>query len=140
MSAAMDFALRSAVPGDIVFIHALQQRIERHDGIPIVTPRDEFEEWLEEPHFDLTKDARVLEIGEEIVAWGRIWHPPSGVREERAYLTGGVDPRYRGKGIGSAVLRWQIERATEALRSLGPALPKFIRTYAFDFEHARLRL
>jgi GNAT superfamily N-acetyltransferase len=53
---------------------------------------------------------------------------------------GGVDPGYRGKGIGSAVLQWQIKRATEALRASSPTLPKFIRVQAFDFEHASLRL
>lgn len=133
-------SLRPAAAGDIVFIHELLLRIERHDGLPIVTPRDEVEEWLDEPHFDLGRDARVLQVGDEIVAWGRIWHQPSGEREERAHLMGGVDPRFRRKGIGSTLLQWQIERAAEALRASSATLPKFIRAQAFDFEQASLRL
>ena len=118
----------------------LHRRVEQLDRIPIATPREEFEEWLVEPYFDLAVDARLAEVEGEVAAWGRIWHQPSGEREERAYLFGSVDPAHRGKGIGSAVLSWQIGRARERLQSAGPTLPRFIRAQAYDFEQAAHRL
>jgi GNAT superfamily N-acetyltransferase len=136
----MSFSLRPILPSDLEAIHRLRRRIEEHDRMPAATPREELEEWLDEPHFEMSADARLAEIGDEVVAWGRIWHEPSGVREERAYVLGGVDPARRGAGIGSALLEWQLERAGEILKSASPALPRFIRTYAYDFQQSAIRL
>ena len=108
----MEFSLRAIRPSDIESIHGLQRRIEEQDRIPVATPREELEDWLHEPHFNLATDSRLAEAG-EVVAWGRVWHQPSEVRENRAYLRGAVDPALRGMGIGSALLRWQINRASE---------------------------
>src|SRR2546422_2654086 len=114
---AMEFTLRAIHPSDIGSVHELQRRVEDRDRIPIATPREEFEDWLHEPHFDLGRDSRLAEAGGEVVAWGRIRHQPSEVREQQAYLHGAVDPALRGEGLGSALLSWQIQRATEILRS-----------------------
>jgi ribosomal protein S18 acetylase RimI-like enzyme len=132
----MEPTLRSATPADIGAIHELHHRIQAHDRIPTPMSRAEFDDWLEEPHFDLAADTRVVEIDGRMTAWGRVWHHPSGVREERAYVIGGVAPEQRGRGIGSALIRWEMERATIKLRSCGDDLPKHIRTYAYDFESA----
>ena len=136
----MSFDLRAIRPNDLESIHRLHRRVEEGDRIPISTPREEFEAWLAEPHFDLAADSRLAEVGGTVTAWGRIWHQPSGEREERAYLIGAVDPDHRGAGIGSALLTWQIERATEVLRGATSVLPRFIRARGFDFERSALRL
>jgi ribosomal protein S18 acetylase RimI-like enzyme len=136
----MDFSLRPILLSDIGCIHGLQRRIEEQDRIPITTSREEFEDWLHEPHFDLATHSRLAEAGGEVVAWGRIWHQPSEVREVRAYLRGAVDPAHRGMGIGSALLKWQIERASEILKCGPSHLPRFVRVHAFDFEHSAHRL
>jgi mycothiol synthase len=136
----MDHVLRAIRPSDLEAVHQLQRRAERHDGIPVVTPVEEFHELLEEPHFDLDTDSRVVEVAGELAAWGRIWHQPSGVREERAYLIGAVDPSHRGRGIGTALLGWQMARAREALLRAGSALPRFIRIQVNDFQHSAIRL
>ena len=75
-----------------------------------------------------------------MVAWGRIRHQPSEVREQQAYLHGAVDPALRGEGLGSALLSWQIQRATEILRSGASHLPRYVRVHAYDHEHAAHRL
>ena len=136
----MEFTLRAIHPSDIGSVHELQRRVEDRDRIPIATPREEFEDWLHEPHFDLARDSRLAESGGKVVAWGRIWHQPSEVREQQAYLHGAVDPALRGMGIGSGLLSWQIERAGEILRDGPPPLPRFIRVHAYDHEYAAHRL
>jgi ribosomal protein S18 acetylase RimI-like enzyme len=136
----VDFTLRPLRPEDLAAVHALQRRVEQHDGFPLATPLAEFEEWLDDPHLDLAIDTRLVETGGEIVAWGRIWHIPSGEREERAYVLGAVDPAHRRKGIGSALLTWLIDRAEERLRAAPGNLPLHVRTNAFDFQRGALDL
>lgn len=136
----MEIPLRPMRASDLDAAHQLQRRVEEHDRIPIATPRAEFEELLDEPHFDLARDARVVEIDGAIVAWGRIWHQPSSVREERAYVRGAVAPERRRQGIGSALLHWQIGRAFERLESSAGRLPRFVRCHAYDFEQSSLDL
>jgi mycothiol synthase len=132
--------VRAITASDLPAVHALMRRIEKHDGLPFATPIAEVEEWRDEPYFDLAADTRLAEDSGEVVAWGRIWHQPSGEREQRAYAIGGVDPAHRGLGLGTALLTWQIERAGERLRA-GPAhLPRYLRAQAFDFQAANLRL
>ena len=57
----MEFTLRAIHPSDIGSVHELQRRVEDRDRIPIATPREEFEDWLHEPHFDLGRDSRLAE-------------------------------------------------------------------------------
>src|SRR5688572_16069819 len=97
----MPTALRPATADDLAAIHALNAVIEAHDAIPIRTPLEEFLEWRDEPHLSLADDVRLIEHDGAVVGWGRVWHWPSGEREERAYLFGGVDPSHRGRGLGS---------------------------------------
>jgi ribosomal protein S18 acetylase RimI-like enzyme len=133
-------SLRPIQPSDLPAIHRLQRRIEQLDGIPVATPLEEFEGWLTEPHLALEADTRLAEVAGEPVGWGRIWHQPSGEREERAYMLGAVDPASRGKGIGSALLRWQLARATELLEQASAHLPRFARAQVYDFQEPALRL
>jgi mycothiol synthase len=136
----MEPTLRPIRPEDLEAVHRLKLRCEAHDGLPMVTPLDEFREWLDDPHLDLAADTRLVEAGGEVVAWGRVWHRPSTEREARAFLMGAVDPGHRGRGIGSALLRWEIGRG-EALLAQAPAdLPRHLRAQGFDFQHGALRL
>ena len=136
----MSFTLRAVTPADIPAVHALCRSIETADGIPIATPLEEFEEWPGDPHLDLAADTRLVEAGGEVVAWGRIWHRSSGEREERAYVLGGVSPGHRGRGIGRALLGWQVARAAEKLRASTTTLPRHVRAWAYDFQESAHRL
>jgi mycothiol synthase len=125
--------LRPVSIDDAPTIHALIRSAEVHDRFPLVTNLAEVEEYFAEPHFDPEHDARLALVDGEPAGWGRIWHAPSGEREERAYLSGTVDPRHRGKGVGTAVLEWQIERGTERLRAHPGDLPRHLRTIEYDW-------
>jgi ribosomal protein S18 acetylase RimI-like enzyme len=136
----MTATLDAIAPSELAAIHELHHRIEAHDRIPVVMPLEEVEGWAHEPHLDLERDLRVVRIGERLAAWGRIWHQPSGVREERAYVFGAVDPELRGRGIGSTLLRWQLDRARELLMTSPAGLPRYVRARAYDFQTSAIRL
>jgi ribosomal protein S18 acetylase RimI-like enzyme len=133
-------ALRPVTPADFPALHALIRGIEEHDRLPVALTLEELEEWRSDPHLDLAADTRVLELDGRLVAWGRIWFRPSGEREERAYLVGGVDGAQRGRGFGRAMLAWQIERANTLFRAQGNDLPKWLRTQAYEEQEADHRL
>lgn len=136
----MNVLLRSIESSDLDAVHRLHRRVEEHDGIPIATPREEWNGWLDDPHLDLAADTRLAESEGEIVAWGRIWHRPSTEREARAFVMGAVDPGHRGRGTGSALLAWEIARAEEILRRSSPGLPRFVRAQAYDYQRTATRL
>ncbi|HUO45935.1 MAG TPA: GNAT family N-acetyltransferase [Acidimicrobiia bacterium] len=136
----MEFSLRPLAADDLKKVFRLNRRVEEHDSIPIVSPLEEFEDWLHDPHFDLAADARVAEVEGALAGWARIWHRPSGEREERVYLLGAVDPDQRHRGIGTALFTWQRGRAEEKLGAVVGELPRYIRTQAYDFEESAIRL
>lgn len=132
--------LRPFTSDDYPALYELIRGIERHDRLPVAISFDEIEEWAEDPHLDFATDTRVAEDGGELVGWARIWHRPSGVREERAYLFGGVKASHRGCGIGRALLAWEAERAAAILRAAGNDLPLWIRIQAYEQQVADHRL
>src|SRR5262245_42662236 len=58
----MNFTLRPIRPTELDAVHDLYRRVEEHDGVPIATPREEIQEWLDEPHFDLATDSRLATV------------------------------------------------------------------------------
>jgi GNAT superfamily N-acetyltransferase len=136
----MSLNLRPITPADLPAVHALCRAIEAADGVPVTTPLEEFHDWLDDPYLDMAADTRLVEEDGRPIAWGRIWHRPSGVREERAFTLGGVAAEHRGRGVGSGLLRWQLERATAILRAASTTLPRHVRAQAYDFQAPALRL
>jgi mycothiol synthase len=137
---AMTAQLRPALPAELDAIHALNRRVEIADGIPLVTPREEFDEWKDDPHFSLSHDSRVAVVEGAIVAYGRLWHRPSDSLQSRVFLMGAVDPAWRKQGIGRTLLSWQLARGREILRAAPAHLPRFLRTQAYDFEREAISL
>jgi mycothiol synthase len=136
----MSVELRPATAADLEEIHQVNGRVEQHDSLPIVTPLEEFVDWLDDPHLDLAHDTRVALMDGVIVGFGRVWHRPSGEREERAFVVGAVDPGHRRKGIGSLLMEWLLARAGEILRAAPNDLPRYVRSMAFDFEESAILL
>jgi mycothiol synthase len=125
--------LRPVGPVDLDTCHSLLRKAQVADGIPIVTPREEFDEWLTDPHFDPAADARLALLDGGPVGYGHVWHYPSSERFERVYLIGAVDPAHRRKGIGTALLSWMIRRGTERLAAAPSGLPGFLRTREYEW-------
>ena len=132
--------LRAATPADFVTLHALHARIERHDRLPLSTPLEEFEHWADDPHLVMERDTRVAEMDGVMIGWARVWFRPSGSREERAYVFGGVAPEARGRGTGTRLMRFGLQRSKQILLATGGSLPLYVRTHCYDFQHEAIRL
>lgn len=127
-------------PGHLPELARLVERAGDADRLPYVESPEELEEMFDEPHFVPADDARVVVVRGRVVGWGRIWHRPSGEREERAYLFGTIDPDHRRRGFGTDLFRWQVERATALVRAHPGDLPRRLRTDAYDWLEADHRL
>ena len=105
-------SLRPATAADLPSICALVNRSESHDGVPRLLTLEELADELDGVHIRFDDDVRVAEVDGDVVGHLFARYLPSDVREERCYLIGTVDPAARGRGIGSALLTWGIQRAT----------------------------
>jgi mycothiol synthase len=111
----------------------LLDRFNRFWKTPLVVPAEEIREELNDPNINPDADTRGYWLDGTLVAYGLIWHRPSGERQERAYTQGVVDPAFRGQGVGRHLLKWEIERARELLASINNDLPKYIRADEWDW-------
>ena len=132
--------IRPLTMEDAPAIADLINRFERFWELPVLTPASEVEDDFGEPFVDPELDTRGYWLQGSLVAYGLVWHRPSGSREERAILIGVVDPDYRGQGIGRHLIDWQIERSRESLSSCDASLPWYIRTQEFDWIEDSFRL
>ncbi|HSJ84430.1 MAG TPA: GNAT family N-acetyltransferase [Acidimicrobiia bacterium] len=125
--------IRALTLDDIPELTRLINRFERHWQLPLVSSESVVEDEMTEPFTDLSVDTRGYWLDGKMVAYGFVWHRPSGERQERAYLMGLVDPDFRGQGIGRHLLAWEIDRARESLAGCEPSLPWYIRANEWDW-------
>lgn len=119
---------------DVAAIYALTRQCETADHLPLATSFEELREIFDEPYFSPATDSVGIEIDGQLAAWSRTSHEPSGVRLERAFLTGFVDPRFRGQGIGTELVAWGVDRASEQLGSHRNDLPLVVRGEAYEVQ------
>lgn len=122
---------------DVLHAH---RRSEAFDGVPRVFEADELLEELGEDSGRWATDTRVALWNGEVVGYAYTMFLPSEVKELRCYLFGQVDPGFRGRGIGTELLRWAQARGTDQLRSAGGSLPKYLRVLAMESNAAAHRL
>jgi ribosomal protein S18 acetylase RimI-like enzyme len=132
--------MRPLVMDDVPRLTELINRFERHWKLPLISTPALVEDELTEPFIDLDTDSRGLWIDQDLVAYGLISHRPSGERLERAYMFGLVDPDRIGDGLGRQILGWQLERATQSLRTCDPAIPWYARTSEWEWIEPSFRL
>lgn len=132
--------LRPVRPDELGEICELHQRSQRHDGVPQVLELDELEGDLDDEHVVLATDTRLAEVDGQVAGYAYTFHLPSEVKEERCYVFGEVDPGHRRRGVGTALMEWAIERASQQLRSSGRSLPCFVRTDSYDYIEGAHRL
>jgi len=123
--------LRSLTPTDVEVAHRITRAAERADAVPYVTTLEEIRERFAAPDFDPSSDGRIALIDGEPAGVGYIEHSPSGERLEVASLYGCVDPTMRGRGVGTALLSWQLDRGRELMAGYSHGLPCHLRTYNF---------
>lgn len=131
---------RALTLDDAASLTDLVNRAERHWNMPLSTTAAQVHSDMTEPFVVLERDSRGYWLDGELVAYGLVWHRPSGERQERAYLQGVVDPGFRGQGIGRDLFGWQVDRATESLSGCDPSLPWFIRADEWEWVEDAHRL
>lgn len=124
---------RPLSPADVPALADLIARCEAYDNPPYRTTAEEAEEsfqgeWKDPTHNSLGG----FDFGGRLRAYGFVRVAPGDEGTVRAVLEGGVDPVWRRKGIGTALLAWQTARARQVLVTSGKDLPARISTFIDD--------
>ena len=114
-------------------------RIETFDRTGEVLGRDDLEELIGLSYFDLTADSRLAWCDGEIVAWGSVLCIPS-AHQRRVLLDGAVLPGARGRGLGTELVSWQMERGREVAGVQDPGVPAWLELSASEADDARQEL
>jgi ribosomal protein S18 acetylase RimI-like enzyme len=125
--------LRPLRADDLPAVCALHNRSEAHDGVPRVLPLEELQEELDDVHIVFATDTRLALVDGQLAGYAYTTHLPSEVKEERCYVFGEVDPAFRRRGVGRALLEWGVDRGSQQLRSSGRALPRYLRVDSYDY-------
>ncbi|QCB93421.1 GNAT family N-acetyltransferase [Cellulomonas shaoxiangyii] len=119
----------------------LVQVVEEADGQPFRTSTEEIQEELAADWRDLTRDTLVgLDAQGTMRAWAQVDSAPGDTRVVRAFVSGGVHPLWRGRGIGRAVVAWLQGRARQVLAASGKDVPGRIAAYLEDTAPASARV
>lgn len=131
--AALGLAWRpgSEVPADV--LGPLVRRVEEADGSPTRTNDDEVAEHVATPWHDRGLDDLVGFDADGVPrAFASVDRAPGDVTVTRAFLWGGVDPEWRGRGVGRALLGWALGRARQVLVESGTTGPARVVEYVDD--------
>jgi len=108
---------------DVVAIVALEAAAEPVDDTGEHESPEDLTSWFVNDLVDLQRDTRVVFAGEELVAWASAIAPPTFRDAYGVHLEGRVHPQWRGRGIGRALLSWQVARGTELHAERHPEAP-----------------
>ncbi|GAA0921179.1 GNAT family N-acetyltransferase [Virgisporangium aurantiacum] len=114
----LPFTTRPYQPGDAAALTALYNEVEQAAGGHPGYVEDETQGVLDAVVRNLESDSRLVfsDDGDLIAAGIVATPPPDGYRFDSF---GGVVPKWRGRGVGRAVLGWQIARAREIHQAAG---------------------
>jgi mycothiol synthase len=87
---------------------------------------------LDAPNVDAGRDSIALWVGRRMVAFGFVRTPVGPADVHRLLTVGGVHPEWRGRGLGDAVLRWLIHRASDLHKGTRPAAVGEVNAYAIN--------
>jgi mycothiol synthase len=110
-------------PDDVVAIVALETAAEPLDDTGQLASPEDLTAWFVNDLVDLDRDTRVALAGDELVAWASAIAPPTFRDAYGVHLEGRVHPDWRGRGIGRALLGWQLERGTQLHAERHPEAP-----------------
>ena len=121
-------SIRHPNKADLAKMATLLTKVFTFDGLVIVQSHEELEEELSGPYCHLENDVIVVEKNSKIVGIGYTIFLPSETKEERCYISGGVDPDFRRQGIGTSIMNWAVPHGKSQLQSTGRKIPKYLRT------------
>jgi mycothiol synthase len=112
---------RAYEPADAAAVAELVNLILRHGGGHPGESAEDMASYLATLVRDHGADSRLVFTADgELAAAATVATPPDG--GTHVYLGGGVHPKWRGRGIGRELLRWQLARAAEIHKSVAPDL------------------
>lgn len=117
---------RAATRADVDEIVRVYELMADHDHPTWAETRDEVVDDLESSWVGLALDTRIAFSGDRAVAFGQVSCRRTGEAFVRAEVYGGVVPGFRGRGLGRALLDWQIARAMQQLAEVELPLPGWI--------------
>lgn len=122
-------------------LERLVQLVEEADGQPFRTSAEELAEEMSAQWRDLARDTLVGEDDDgQMRAWAQVDSAPGDSRVVRAFVSGGVHPLWRGRGVGRALVAWLEGRARQVLAASGKELPARIAAYLEDTAPGSARL
>ena len=124
---------RPLTPDDVDAVAGLLQAAEKADDTGENFEADDLTEWWVNELVDLGRDGIAVCGGDGgIVAFGTAIAPPTFRDAFAVYLEGRVHPEHRRRGIGGAVLDWQLARGAEIHAERHPEAPARLSVGVFE--------
>ncbi|KSW28643.1 GNAT family N-acetyltransferase [Cellulomonas sp. B6] len=140
-AAELGLTWRAMAPADVDGVTALMVRGQEADGLPYRTSAAEVAQELEGDWRDVARDTLLgLDDTGTPRAVARVDTSPGDRRVVRAFVEGAVDPAWRGRGVGRALVAWAQARARQVLAASGKELPARIVTFVDDATPDAVRL
>lgn len=119
----------------------LFELIEQADQAGMYTDETEISAQFDEPGLSPGRDTLGAVLpGGDLAAFGVVYAAPAARDTQRIFLSGGVRPDWRGRGLGRRILDWQIARAEETHREIRPDLPAQVEAGGVDRDDPRGRI
>jgi len=132
---------RALTAEDADQVYALVERCEDVDQPTMRTGRARVVEILARPSTGMKADSLGgFDANGELRAAAFVHSPLGDETHARVFIAASVDPSWRGRGIGRALLTWQDDRARQILATLDPSLPGRIAAYVDERLEDRRRL
>jgi len=110
-------------PDDLPALAALLAAAEEVDRTGEHHSADDLaDEWVNDL-VDLPRDSRLVRAGADVVALATVIAPPTFRDAMSVYLDGRVHPAWRGRGVGRALLDWQLARGAQVHAERHPGAP-----------------